>query len=66
MDSVTTVTYDMEQFLRSCVDRYLEVAGDVKLNKVVAPGTHEETKETPFGSKRLRSTWFLRNGSWLN
>ena len=22
---VTTVTYDMEQFLRSCVDRYLEV-----------------------------------------
>ena len=21
--------------------------------------------ETPFGSKRLRSTWFLKNGSWL-
>ena len=21
--------------------------------------------ETPFGSKWLRSTWFLRNGSWL-
>ena len=34
---VTTVTYDMEQFLRSCVDRYLEVAGDVKLNQVVTP-----------------------------
>ena len=34
---------------RSCgttgVDRYLEVAGDVKLNKVVFPGTHEETKD---------------------
>ena len=41
---VTTVTYDMEQFLRSCVDRYLEVAGDVKLNKVVTPDLHEETK----------------------
>ena len=41
---VTTVTYDMEQFLRSCVDRYLEVAGDVKLNKVVTPEMHEETK----------------------
>ena len=40
----TTVTYDMEQFLRSCVDRYLEVAGDVKLNKVVTPELHEETK----------------------
>ena len=41
---VTTVTYDMEQFLR-CVDRNLEVAGGVKLNKVVTPGTHEETKD---------------------
>ena len=41
---VTTVTYDMKQFLRSCVDRYLEVAGDVKLNKVVTPELHEETK----------------------
>ena len=38
------MTYDMEQFLRSCVDRYLEVAGDVKLNKVVTPELHEETK----------------------
>ena len=45
MDTVTTVTYDMEQFLRFCVDRYLEVAGDVKLNKVVTPGIHEETKD---------------------
>ena len=35
---VTTVTYDMEH-------RYLEVAGDVKLNKVVTSGTHEETKD---------------------
>ena len=34
----------VEQFLRSCVDRYLEVAGDVKLNKVVTPEMHEETK----------------------
>ena len=31
---VITVTYDMEQFLRSCVDRYLEVAGNVELKKV--------------------------------
>ena len=43
---VTTVTYDMEQFLRSCVDRYLEVAGDVKLNKVVTPELHEESRLT--------------------
>ena len=41
---VTTVTYDMEQFLHSCVDRYLEAAGDVKLNKIVTPELHEETK----------------------
>ena len=41
---VTMVTCDMEQFLRSCVDRYLEVAGDVKLNKSVTPELHEETK----------------------
>ena len=34
---VTKVTYDM------C--RYLEAAGDVKLNKVVTPGIHEETKD---------------------
>ena len=44
---VTTVTYDMEQFLRSCVDRYLEVAGNVELNKVPTPGPHEETKDHP-------------------
>ena len=42
---VTTVTYDMEQFLRSCVDRYLEVAGNVELKKVPTPGPHEETKD---------------------
>ena len=41
---VTTVTYDMEQFLRSCIDRYLEVAGNVELKKVPTPGPHEETK----------------------
>ena len=39
---VTTVTYDTEQFLRSCVDRYLEVAGNVELKKVPTPGPHEE------------------------
>ena len=44
---VTTVTYDMEQFLRCCVDRYLEVAGDVELKKVPTPGPHEETKDHP-------------------
>ena len=42
---VTTVTCDMEQFLRSCVDRYLEVAGNVELKKVPTPGPHEETKD---------------------
>ena len=51
---VTTVTYDMEQFLRSCVDRYLEVAGDVKLNKVVTPELHEETKNPSHGSLQRR------------
>ena len=44
---VTTVTYDMEQFLRSCVDRYFEVAGNVDLKKVPTPGPHEETKDHP-------------------
>ena len=41
----SSVTYDMEQFLRSCVDRYLEVAGNVELKKVPTPGPHEETKD---------------------
>ena len=36
-----------EQFLRSCVDRYLEVAGNVELQKVPTPGPHEETKDHP-------------------
>ena len=44
---VTTVTYDMEQFLGCCVDRYLEVAGSVELKKVPTPGPHEETKDHP-------------------
>ena len=44
---VTTVTYDMEQFLRSCVDRYLEVAGNVEMKKLPTPGPHEETKDHP-------------------
>ena len=44
---VTTVTFDMEQFLRSCVDRYLEVAGNVEFKKVPTPGPHEETKDHP-------------------
>ena len=35
---VITVTYDMDKFLRSCVDRCLEVAGDVELKKVAMPG----------------------------
>ena len=41
------MTYDMEQFLRSCVDRYLEVAGNVELKKVPTPGPHEEAKDHP-------------------
>eukprot|EP00972_Heterocapsa_arctica_P064768 9556095-Heterocapsa_arctica.AAC.1 len=31
-----TVTYNMEDFLTSCVDRYLELAGPGTLMKVVA------------------------------
>ena len=53
---VTTVTYDMEQFLRSCVDRYLEVAS--KLKKVPTPGPHEETKGHP--SRALEGDWLGR------
>ena len=34
----------MGQFLRSCVDRYLKVAGDVKLNKVDT-SEHMETED---------------------
>ena len=36
------MTYDMEQFLRSCVGRCLEVAGNVELKKVPTPGPHED------------------------
>ena len=43
------VTYDMEQFLRSCVDRYLEV-GDVKLNKVVTLSCMKKQRITSHGS----------------
>ena len=43
--TVTTVTYHMEQSLRSCAD--LEVAGNVELKKVPTPGPHEETKDYP-------------------
>ena len=53
----------MEQFLRSCVDRYLEAAGDVKLNKVVTPELHEEQRITSHGSlpKRGRQSCVIGN-----
>ena len=45
--AIRSPLYDMEQFLRSWFDRYLEVAGNVELKKVPTPGPHEETKDHP-------------------
>jgi len=61
---VTTFTYDMEPFLKSCVDRYVNLAGrDAKPLKHVSIPFHEERiarpvadeKETSTGSNRRKS-----------
>ena len=48
--NITTMAYDVEDFLGSCVTRYLELAGkDTKLKPVNAPFLPEETKDGPAG-----------------
>ena len=47
----TTVTYNMEAFLESCVQRYVELAGgDVQLKYVATPFLTEDTKECRAGA----------------
>ena len=45
---VNTVTYDMKPFLKSCVDRYVQLAGDraLKLKQVTTP-FHDERIARP-------------------
>ena len=46
-----TVTYNMEAFLESCVQRYVELAGgDVRLKYVATPFWLGDTKECPAGA----------------
>ena len=46
-----TMTYDMEDFLASCVDRYLELAGNgVKLRTVATPFLVEDQGTSPQGA----------------
>ena len=46
-----TITYNMEDFLSSCVDRYLELAGNgVKLKSVTAPFLNEHQGTSPQGA----------------
>ena len=46
-----TMTYNMEDFLTSCVDRYLELAGDgVKLRTVATPFLVEDQGTSPQGA----------------
>ena len=46
-----TMTYNMEDFLTSCVDRYLELAGDgVKLRIVTTPFLVEDQGTSPQGA----------------
>ena len=46
-----TMTYNMEDFLTSCVDRYLELAGNgVKLRPVATPFLVEDQGTSPQGS----------------
>ena len=46
-----TMTYNMEDFLTSCVDRYLELAGDgVKLRTVATPFLVEDQGISPQGA----------------
>ena len=46
-----TMIYNMEDFLTSCVDRYLELAGDsAKLRTVTTPFLVEDQGTSPQGS----------------
>ena len=46
-----TMTYNMEYFLSSCVDRYLELAGNgVKLQTVATPFLNEDQGTSPQGA----------------
>ena len=46
-----TMTYNMEDFLSSCVDRYLELAGNgVKLKTVATPFLNEDQGISPQGA----------------
>ena len=48
--TITTMSYDMEDYLGSCVTRYLELAGkDTKLRHVNTPFLPEETRDGPAG-----------------
>ena len=50
---VTTFTYDMEPFLKSCVDRYLSLAGrDAKPLKQVSTPFHEERIARPIADEK--------------
>jgi hypothetical protein len=48
----TSMTYNMEEFLTSCVDRYLELAGggDVRLRNVATPFLVDDPKLGPSGA----------------
>jgi len=48
--TVRTLTYNMEEFLGSCVDRYVELAGgDVKLRAVGTPFLHDDQANSYHG-----------------
>ena len=56
---VTTFTYDMEPFLKSCVDRYVNLAGrDAKPLKHVSTPFHEERVARPVAhEKETKGDW---------
>ena len=50
---VTTFTYDMEPFLKSCVDRYISLAGrDAKPLKQVSTPFHKERIARPIADEK--------------
>jgi hypothetical protein len=50
---VTTFTYDMEPFLKSCVDRYVNLAGrDAKPLKQVSTPFYEERIARPVADEK--------------
>ena len=61
----TSMTYNMEEFLTSCVDRYLELAGGnaVRLRTVATPFLPDDPKQgasgAPYtrGDKMLECPW---------